>query len=345
MGNYFFNSNCYFKNIPPPTNEIINMAILYSKSRVESKCVQLEYKRGNEEVRNKIFENLKSEILILSKNRFGNYVIQTILFYGGEEKISYIFDNIINDVVELSFNPYGCRVLQTLIEILGKIDKKDKIIIILKKLDMKGEIFMDQNGNHVIQKLINILDFTNIICIYEKVLENIDKLINNIYGSRIIQALLNKCDEEHAKKIIDKIFETHKNNLIDLCKSQFGNYIIQLILEKYNDNYTFESICKELKSNVYQFSLNKTGCYIIEKVLENGNNAQKNEIGKEIIEEDNKNKDCIITLVNDKYGNYVIQRAVAYCSEDIGKEINKRVKNIDEQKRGKYWNFVNNILD
>ena len=60
-------------------DEIIEKAVEYSKDHSGSRQVQKKYDEGNEEVRNKIFEKLKPEILNLSKDIFGNYAIQKIL--------------------------------------------------------------------------------------------------------------------------------------------------------------------------------------------------------------------------------------------------------------------------
>ena len=166
----------------PSTEEIIRMAIIFSKHK-ESKLVQLEYERGNKDIKNKIFEALKSEILILSKNEIGYHVIKTILKCGDKENIEYFFDKIKNYIFELSCHKYGYIIIQTLIEVLEKIDK-NKIKIILEKLDDLKKL--NVYGNFVLQNIIRILKFEDIKIIYNEVLKNIKYLINNQYGSWIL---------------------------------------------------------------------------------------------------------------------------------------------------------------
>ena len=101
----------------------------------------------------------------------------------------------------------------------------------------------------------------------------------------------------------------------------------------------------KIKENIYKFSLNKYASNIIEKILEYGNIEQRDEIVKEIIENDNKDKDCILKLCNDKYGNYVIQKIIEFCSEDYKKEIIKRVNDIPNKNRKKYWKYIYNFID
>lgn len=325
----------------PTTKELIRAAIIRSKDKDGSEMIQIEFRNGNKEIRQKLFNALKSEILILSKDQFGNYVIQALLYYGDEEKKNFIFEDIKNNIFDLSIDTYGCRVLQTLISLLSNSEEgKEKIKYILSELNCYlRKLFTDQNGNHVIQIIIQLLDIDDLTIIFNAILQNINIIINDKYGTRIIQTFLNKCKKEQALEIINTIFEKYKDNLNDLCRAQFSNYILQYILENYS-NY-IENINKSLKGNIYEFSLDKYASNIVEKVLEYGTNEQKDEIGKEII----NNNNCILNLSTDRYGNYVIQKAIEFCSEEIGKEIIKNVKEIPKEKRGKYWKYIYNFFE
>ena len=314
-----------------------------SKERFGSIIVQKEYQKGDNDIKNKIFDSLKSEILVLTKDSFGNYVIQTILHDGDKEKINKIFDIIKNNVFDLSYHRFGCRVLQTLIEISGNTDK-DKIKIILRKLENLYGLFVDQNGNHVIQKIIDKLNFEEINDIYNEVIKYANNLICDIYGTRIIQSVLKKCNEEQGKKIIEKILKVDKDKFIDLCKDKYANYTLQFILENFKSG--IEYFLSKIKGNIYIFSLDKCASNIVEKLLEYGNKEQRVEIVKEIIEKDNKDKDCILKLCNNKYGNHIVQKLIEYCSDEDNKIIIiNRVMSISEKNRKVYWKYVYNFID
>ena len=139
--------------------------------------------------------------------------------------------------------------------------------------------------------------------------------------------MINKCNEENANKIIDKIFKENKD-LIEVIKNEYSNYIVKIILEKYNNKIGF--IYEKVKGNICMLSLNKYSSNIIEILLEYGNKEQRDEIGKEII---NNNEDNLLTLANDKYGNYIIQKVIKYYSEDIKQNIINRLKIIPKENR------------
>ena len=113
------------------TKYVISMSILLSKDKIGSKLVQMEYERGNDEIKNEIFETLKKQIVSLSEDTFGNYVIQKIIFTGDIKRIDYIFESLKEFFFGLSTHQNGCRVLQALIEVLGKLKNYKKIQIIV----------------------------------------------------------------------------------------------------------------------------------------------------------------------------------------------------------------------
>lgn len=347
-------SNNYYvmkkdKLIPlPPNEEIIKNASKYAKQNMLSCFIQnlFEKEEGEDidEMKNKIFESLKPNIFDLSQDFYGNYVIQGILDKKDPAKTKIIFDELIKkDILSLCSKAYGCRVIQKLID---SVDANKVKEILGKIKNNLNELFLNQNGNHVIQKIIEKINEDSLEDIYNAVLEKMDELIKNIYGSRIIQKLFDKLNGEEKKtKMIEKIYEM---NLIELCKDQYSNYILQLILDNYKEKYIDKTLGK-IKGNIKEFLSEEHAIhasYIIEKIIIYGNENQKKEICDEIIENDNKTKDFISNLMKDKNCNYIIQKIIDNCREE---EIIKRIiGNIPKEKKdikGNYTYIYNNLKE
>ena len=64
-----------YKNI----EDIIEKAVVLSKDHSGSRLVQKKYEEGDNDIKDRIFEKFKPEILNLSKDIFGNYAIQKVL--------------------------------------------------------------------------------------------------------------------------------------------------------------------------------------------------------------------------------------------------------------------------
>jgi len=81
----------------------------------------------------------------------------------------------------------------------------------------------DQNGNHVVQKLIECLSPKEIGFVVDEISGYTYSLAIHPYGSRVIQRLLEKVSRRKAQPLLNEI----KQHTIALSKNQYGNYIIQ----------------------------------------------------------------------------------------------------------------------
>ena len=321
-----------YKNI----EDIIEKAVVLSKDHSGSRLVQRKYEEGNEEIRNKIFEKFKPEILNLSKDIFGNYAIQKVLEFKDKEKNNYIMESLKGKIYELSLHMYGCRVMQQLISVIDE----NYLIDITKELEGHyPKCIEDQNGNHVIQKLIERLKpGKENNGIYEVVYKNIVELSKHQYGCRVIQTLLKKCNEKQVSKMLEKIYKDVK----ELSEDQYGNYIIQYILENQKGK-NVDSIYEGLKGNIYDFSIHKYASNVVERALNFGNEVQRQNIINEIIEQDDQVKECLLSMVKDKFGNYVVQKIIEFSTPDMRKNIINRI--ISSQSFKKKDGFSKHVIN
>ena len=225
---------------------------------------------------------------------------------------------------ELSLHMYGCRVMQQLINV---IDEKYLPQIIIELKDNFEKFIEDQNGNHVIQKLIERSKIGEIIGIYNAVYKNVVQFSKHQYGCRVIQTLLKKCNEEQISKILKKI-----NNVKELSEDQYGNYIIQYILENQKGK-NVDFIYDALKGNIYDFSIHKYASNVVERALHYGNEIQRKKIINEIIEQDDRKKECILSMVKDKFGNYVVQKLIEFSDKETREDIINRIINSQSMKK------------
>ena len=196
----------------------------------------------------------------------------------------------------------------------------------------------DQNGNHVIQKLIERLKKGENNGIYDVVYNNIVDLSKHQYGCRVIQTLLKKCDENQVSKMLEKIYKDVK----ELSEDQYGNYIIQYILENQKGN-NVDSIYEGLKGNIYDFSIHKYASNVVERALTFGNKTQRQNIINEIIEQDDQMKECLLSMVKDKFGNYVVQKIIEYSDSVTRKNIINRI--ISSQTLKKKDGFSKHVIN
>ena len=241
-------------------------------------------------------------------------------------------------IYELSLHMYGCRVMQQLISV---IDEKYLSQITLELKDHFEKCIEDQNGNHVIQKLIERLKPGENNGIYDVVYKNIVDLSKHQYGCRVIQTLLKKCNEEQVTKMLEKIYKDVK----ELSEDQYGNYIIQYILENQKGK-NVNSIYDGLKGHIYDFSIHKYASNVVERALTFGNEKQRQNIINEIIEQDNQMKECLLSMVKDKFGNYVVQKIIEFSEPEMRKNIIERIiKSQNLKKKDGFSKHVINFIE
>lgn len=92
----------------------------------------------------------------LMRNIFGNYVIQKIIEIGTDDHRDTVIKHIDTQIFSMALDTYGCRVLQKALEELGNVPMFVQKVVFQLKKDL-GMLMKHQNGNHVIQKLLDIL--------------------------------------------------------------------------------------------------------------------------------------------------------------------------------------------
>jgi pumilio RNA-binding family len=203
----------------------------------------------------------------------------------------------------------------------------------------------DQNGNHVIQKCIEVIseksklallagdhvkaDFLSeqIDFIVDDVLRNVISLSCHPYGCRVLQRILEHCIEPKKNRALDEVRKYHKTLLDD----QYGNYVIQHVLQ-FGRSSDRDSILQIVVANgLLLLSRQKFASNVVEKLLKYGNGDQRKRVVREmlkVVDESTGNPPIIemngcsvvLLMVRDAYANYVVQTTldvISDCEEKV----------------------------
>ncbi|CAD8087248.1 unnamed protein product [Paramecium sonneborni] len=269
--------------------------ILKCKDQTNSRKIQSLFEKGNEEQRQFIFQKLLPGITSLANDIFGNYVVQRILEQGNQLQRELIFEHLSKQILILSYNTYGCRVAQKLLELSYNTYKFEQIFKIIQS--QIRNLVIDTNGNHVIQKIAELVKSQKTDWLIDGVLGQIQKLSNDSHGCRLIQQILELSS-------ISQLNEIYKELLVlqdELCLSQYGNYIIQILLQKGPTDVIYK-IQDNIIKNLEKLSCDKFGSNVVDKSV-NIYVYMRKEILKVFIH----NMNIFYKLSNNCYGNYVIQ--------------------------------------
>ena len=213
-------------------------------------------------------------------------------------------------------------------------------------------LIQDQNGNHVIQKCIEVMSLKakvaqddkeettalffgeQIDFIITDVLDNLATLACHPYGCRVLQRILEYCVESQKSKALEKISEC----LRTLFDDQYGNYVIQHVLQfgRVKDrDMVLEMV---VNNGLLKLSRQKFASNVVEKLLKYGNAEQRKSVVREMlrvvddktdsfVEEGEEGTSVVLLMVRDPYANYVVQTTldvVPESEEKVGllKELN-----------------------
>mmetsp|Transcript_60922 Transcript_60922/g.96840 ORF Transcript_60922/g.96840 Transcript_60922/m.96840 type:complete len:803 (-) Transcript_60922:1475-3883(-) len=347
----------------------------FMKHQNGSRYIQEKIKNSSTELIDRILRHIifeEGKILELSKDIFGNYVIQIFFKYPDQHRL--LVDHLLTgNVYVLSRHFYGCRVIQAAFDDLALHESKRLICELENESKKKRSLQMEReqpeaqdlhydeeddqkslihqciicpNANHVIQKIITLeLEIECIQFIIDCIATNICYYSSHIFGCRIVQNIINYYGYHNDKEMLKEMIR--KANLLHLCQSQYGNYVIQHILklsffqdsEQPDDCHLIkQQVIKSVFENVVYLSKNKYGSNVVENCLDFATDLQKEVVLNAIINK--KSKQILCEMVKHKYANYVIQRLLNSCNVKQQKRlvnaIERNVTNLRTLNYGKH---------
>ena len=250
---------------------------------------------------------------------------------------------ILENVNTLLQDQIKCRMVQDKLEEKKNDEEFIKLFFELIESNLV-DLINHQFGNYVIQKFFEILIYQKnsalITEFFIKIQSDLFKISVNTYGTRVFQKALEKMDNGNyviiqtptLDEIIKNLIEKH---IFALCFDKNGNHVFQKIIRMFPQEKN-EFIYSQLNQYAIEISKLKQGVSILQTSLKYANENQKNSLLHKIIKE-------IDTLINDEYGNYVIQFIVELkensFNDIIYEYIAKNVLTLCQKK------FSSNVID
>ncbi|KAI5966047.1 hypothetical protein CANMA_003293 [Candida margitis] len=277
----------------------------------------------NESVATLIFNELHDEIVNLMFDPFGNYLIQKLVECITPEQRLDLVKIARTDFHRIALDSHGTRALQKLIECVGKSKKEDKAneteeqsasLIIESLTPTIVSLSRDLNGNHVVQKcLINLSNDTNQV-IYDTIKTNCEVVACHRHGCCVLQRCLDYGNQQQIQALSHEV--TIKVD--KLTFDPYGNYVVQYVLT-HGDEASVDTILAYLQANFFQLSTHKFGSNVLEKSLRlDGDKSAK------LIDQLLKlSSSQFFKVLNDSYGNYVLQTCLDVAQLDQMTELSE----------------------
>lgn len=275
---------------------------LYSMSKDQHGCryMQRKLEDGNPAHIEAIFVETCPHIIELMTDPFGNYLCQKLFEHCNDEQRTALIEAAAPALPAIALNQHGTRALQKMIEHLRT---DNQVNIVIQALSPKVvDLVQDLNGNHVIQKCLQILGAERCQFIYNSVGDACVIVGTHRHGCCVLQRCIDHAQGYQRGELVAQITRC----AFDLVQDAYGNYVVQYILDLDEVTYT-RPLCQSFRGKVVALSKQKFSSNVIEKCLRVADPDTKADMIEELLVGNELER-----MLRDSFANYVVQTALDY---------------------------------
>lgn len=224
-------------------------------------------------------------------------------------------DALLGHVRRLSRDQVGCRLLQQALDEEGPMAAT---LILNEGIAFWGEAMVDPFGNYLFQKILEKITAEERVVLIKSVGPRLVNASLNLHGTRSVQKVVELCavDEAQWPDTRDPIDGTAAEILTAalcpaaarLCIDSHGNHVIQRVLLKLghrHSRFVFDAVA----ASVGDVARHRHGCCVIQRCLDSPPTEARSHLVRRIVQKS-------LELMQDAYGNYVVQYVLDVCGDD-----------------------------
>ncbi|KAG9452024.1 hypothetical protein H6P81_004928 [Aristolochia fimbriata] len=283
-------------------DEVVGRIYQMAKDQHGCRFLQRKFTDGTPEDVQKIFVEIIDHIVELMTDPFGNYLVQKLLEVCDEDQRMQILRSVTRkdkDLIKISCDMHGTRAVQKVIETLKTPEQTSIVVASLKP----GIVMLikDMNGNHVAQRCLQHLMLQYREFLFDAATAHCVELATDRHGCCVLQKCLQNSDGEQSNCLMAEI----TSNALVLSKDPFGNYVVQFVIEQ-GIPWAIDNVMEQLEGSYGELSTQKYSSNVVEKCLKHAGEDKAILIIQELI-----NNSEFGQILQDPYGNYVVQSALA----------------------------------
>ncbi|KAH9626481.1 hypothetical protein KSS87_006440 [Heliosperma pusillum] len=273
---------------------------LMAKDQHGCRFLQKKFEDGSFEDVQTIFNEIIDHVVDLMIDPFGNYLVQKLLDVCNEEqrmKIVHVVTKDRGELVRICLNTHGTRVVQKLIDSLRS---RKQISLIIRALEPGFlDLIKDLNGNHVVQRCLQCLNYDDNKFIFDAASKFCVEIATHRHGCCVLQRCIAHSNGDHRRKLIEEIC----SNGLTLAQDPFGNYVVQYIIELKIPSAAAQLV-SQFEGHYVTLAMQKFSSHVVEKCLKFIEESQAR-IVYELLSVPQFEQ-----LLQDPFANYVVQSAL-----------------------------------
>lgn len=227
-----------------------------------------------------LIRELDGHVLHCVRDQNGNHVVQKCVECVDSDALQFVVDAFRGHVHALSSHPYGCRVMQRILEHCSS----DQTAPLLAELHAcVGQLLHDQYGNYVVQHVVERGPDGDRARVIASLTNRLVQLSQHKFASNVVEKAVMFGSRQQRALLIDEVCELSDSALLSVMKDQFGNYVIQKMIEVAESTHK-QLLVQKLKSHEADLKCYTFGKHILAKLEKccgrggmNGGGGQFNE--------------------------------------------------------------------
>ncbi|KAI8925267.1 armadillo-type protein [Entophlyctis helioformis] len=283
--------------------------IIKTNDQPASIYLQQRIKSDTPEIKALIFDAVFQHVILLMKNRFGNFLVQCCLEYGSPSQMRSLGTRMRGHVLHLACDRFGCHVMQKAIE---RMDEDIKTAIVSELLKCVTETFTHRFACHVWQRVFETRWMSEpppiMSYIHATLKGNWAMIANDENGSLVVQCIFENCSDAEKMPIVSEIFE----HTVDIAKGQWGNWVIQHLLE-HGSLHQRAHIIEIVTHNVFPLSIDQYASKVVEKCIRVASKPELHLLIDYILslQPSEQGRPYLLGMMNNQYANYVVQNVLS----------------------------------
>jgi len=246
------------------------------------------------------FRHIVGSIVATACTPRGRSLLQSVMRLQHSDKVQTIFDEIVAEASVVMLDPNGCHVVRSIIEMLDE-EQVRRLVLAMNEMTILNVATTSQYTRRILQSLFEKHKAENLTSIVDVLAAHALALATTQQGCIALMRVIERCSADQKEKLLASLNPA----LLDLATDPFGNYVVQSVLEHYKN----DCVPAALKGHLLKLASNKFASNVMEKAFR----FSSVEVRSELISELFDDSEALGVLVQDGFGNFVIQSVIDSC--------------------------------
>lgn len=254
------------------------------------------------------FEQIIGTMHEMAKTSYGSSYLQASLRDFNVERFHAVCNEILPHATTLLLDPHGCYVVRTLMEQMDKVDLAAFVNVVAKEEDVVLALCTSSlHSRRIIQFFLDNLTAEACDGLVDVIIKKCHEVSRTQQGCIVVQRVLERCTLERKNQIYTLV----QRNVVSYSMDPFANYVAQYMFEMGNKESNSQCIRDFFLGNVFQLATDKYASNVVEKALHFASSDAQRSIVDELYDVD---AEKLLHMIQDSFGNYIIQATIALCS-------------------------------